>query len=336
MYQRRLLPAVLCPVLLGSLLHAGGPADDRDPYADRISKASDEWKKTVQRLQLPAGVKADLWAAEPHVANIVSFAFDEKGRCYVAETFRLHAGVTDNRSHMDWLDDDLAARTVGDRVAMYKKYLKGKFPTYEKESDRVHLVEDSKGTGRADKASVFADGFTDAAAGIGSGVLARDGNVWYTCIPDLWLLRDSKGTGRADIKKSLHTGYGVHVSFIGHDSHGLRMGADGKLYFSIGDRGLHIEQDGKVLASAPDTGAVLRCNPDGSNLEIVATGLRNPQELAFDEYGNLFTVDNNSDSGDQCRLVYVVEGGDSGWRMSYQYGTSMGNRGPFNAEKFWQ
>src|SRR6516225_7230994 len=144
------------PLLLaGTLLNAGGQADDKDPYADKLAKPSDEWKKTVQRLQLPAGVKADLWAAEPLVANIVSFAFDERGRCYVAETFRLHRGVTDNRGHMSWLDDDLAARTVGDRIAMYKKHLKERFATYAKESDRVRLVEDSKGTGRADRARVF-------------------------------------------------------------------------------------------------------------------------------------------------------------------------------------
>ena len=43
------------------------------------------------------------------LANPVSFAFDEKGRCFVAETFRLHHGVTDNRGHMNWLDDDLAS-----------------------------------------------------------------------------------------------------------------------------------------------------------------------------------------------------------------------------------
>ena len=63
-----------------------------DPYANKVAKASDEWKKTVQRMKLPADVKADLWAAEPHVANIVAFHFDEKGRCYVAETFRLSKG----------------------------------------------------------------------------------------------------------------------------------------------------------------------------------------------------------------------------------------------------
>jgi quinoprotein glucose dehydrogenase len=302
-----------------------------DPYAGKLAKASDEWKKTVQRMQLPAGIKADLWAAEPLVANIVAFHFDEKGRCYVAETFRLHHGVSDNRRHMKWLDDDLASRTVADRVAMYKKYLTKEFADLEKTSDRVRLVEDTKGAGKADRATVFADGFQDAAAGLGAGVLARDGKVWYTCIPDLWLLQDSRGTGHADVKKSLHTGFGVHVAFIGHDMHGLRFGPDGKLYFSIGDRGLHVK-DGKTTLDAPDTGSVLRCNPDGSGLEIFATGLRNPQELAFDEFGNLFTADNNADGGDAARWVHLVEGGDSGWRIGYQY---LPKLGVWNTEKLW-
>jgi quinoprotein glucose dehydrogenase len=329
MYRRFLLLLPLLALAV-SFLHADGPGDP-DPYVGRIAKASDDWKRTVQRIQLPAGVTADIWAAEPHVANIVSFAFDEKGRCYVAETFRLHAGVTDNRSHMNWVDDELAARTVADRIALYRKYYKKNFASLEKDQDRVRLVEDTTGTGRADRATVFAGGFARAEDGLGSGVLARGGSVWYTCIPDLWLLKDIRGTGQADVKQSLHTGYGVHVSFIGHDMHGLKMGPDGKLYFSIGDRGLHVETGGKVL-DAPDTGSILRCNPDGSDLEIVATGLRNPQELAFDEYGNLFTCDNNADGGDKARCVYVVEGGDSGWRIGYQYMKSLG---PWNAEKLW-
>ncbi|MGE0607248.1 MAG: PVC-type heme-binding CxxCH protein [Pirellulales bacterium] len=306
-----------------------------EPYRPVIAEKSEEGQRTLSRIRVPEGFKVELFAAEPQLANPVAFCIDEQSRFYVAETFRYSAGVTDNRRHMDWLDDDVAARTVADRVAMYKKYLKDDFPTFETEHDRIRLIEDTDGDGTADRSSVFADGFHKAEEGIGSGLLARGGDVWYTCIPSLWKLRDNDGDGVADERQALQSGYGVHVAFVGHDLHGLRMGPDGKLYFSIGDRGLHIEHEGRTY-DMPDCGSVLRCNPDGTDLEIFATGLRNPQELAFDDYGNLFTVDNNSDSGDQARLVHVVEGGDSGWRMGFQYLTSPVSRGPWNLEKLWQ
>jgi quinoprotein glucose dehydrogenase len=304
------------------------------PYSPPVAPASNEATLALKRIRVPPGLKIDLFAAEPMLANPVCFAIDEHNRFYVAETFRLHDGVTDDRGHMNWLDDDLASRTVPDRVALYHKYLKDKFNTYTTAHDRIRLIEDTDGDGKADRSTVFADDFHRAEDGLGAGLLARRGSVWYTCIPDLWLLQDTKGTGHADVRRSLQTGYGVHVSFIGHDLHGLRMGPDGKLYFSIGDRGFNVRTKGRTVAY-PDTGAVLRCNPDGSELEVVATGLRNPQELAFDQYGNLFTGDNNADHGDAARLVYVVDGGDSGWRMGYQYMTSPTALGPWNAERIW-
>ena len=304
-------------------------------YNPSIAPASDEAKKAIPSFRVPAGLNVELFAAEPMLANPVAFCIDEKGVVYVAETFRLHAGVTDTRNHMNWLDDDLACRTVADRVAMYKRFLGNEFASYNLQHDRVRRIVDRDGDGRADGATVFADGFHDAGSGIGAGVLVRGNDVWFTCIPGLWKLRDLDGDGRAEKRTLLHDGYGVHVGFLGHDLHGLRFGPDGRLYFSIGDRGFNVTTaEGRSL-TVPDTGSVLRCNPDGTELEVFATGLRNPQELAFDEHGNLFTGDNNSDSGDRARWVYVVEGGDSGWRIGYQFIESPNSRGPWNEEKLW-
>lgn len=321
------------------------PEAPKSDYNPPLAKASDEAVKAIPQFKRDRSLTMEVWAAEPMLAHPVAFAFDEQGRCYVAETFRHSRGVTDNRSHMNWLDDELALRTVAERVELYRKDAKAKFKqTYETERERVRLLVDSTGSGKADQATIFRDDFGRAEDGIGAGLLARQGNVYYTCIPDVWLLKDTKNAGQADVKQSLSTGYGVHTAFIGHDLHGLRIGPDGKLYFTVGDRGLNVTAiDGKKI-EYPDAGAVLRCDLDGRNLEMVATGLRNPQELAFDDYGNLFTVDNNSDGGDQARFVHIVEGGDSGWRIGYQYGSGMhdatvkfgGNRGPWHYELLWK
>ncbi|QDU05095.1 Quinoprotein glucose dehydrogenase B precursor [Gimesia chilikensis] len=302
------------------------------PYSPAIAEASQEGEQAISGFRVPEGMHVSLFAAEPLMANPVAFCIDEQGRFYVAETYRQSKGVEDNRSHMDWLHDDLSAETVADRVAYFKKHLKENVKDYTLEHDRIRLVEDRDHDGKADHASVFADGFNNIEDGTGAGVLARGGYVYYTCIPHVWRLKDTAGEGKATLREKMSSGYGVRVAFRGHDLHGLKLGPDGRLYFSIGDRGYNIKtKEGKHLFR-PDTGAVFRCNLDGTELEEFAYGLRNPQELAFDDYGNLFTGDNNSDSGDKARWVYVVEGGDTGWRMYYQY---LSDRGPFNREKIW-
>ena len=329
--------ALIASAVFASFANASAdepPKPGGHEYNPRVVTASPDASKAMQAFRIPKGLTLDLFASEPLMANPVVVGFVEKGRVFVVETFRLKHGVTDTRGHMNWLDDDLACRSVEDRVAKYRKYLGEQFESYGVEHDRLRLVEDTNGDGKADKATVFADGFNRIPDGIAAGVLARNGDVYFTCIPDLWLLRDTNGDGKADVRKSLQYGYGVHTGFIGHDLHGLRFGPDGKLYFSIGDRGLNVTSaDRKVFL--PDAGAVLRCNPDGTELELFATGLRNPQELAFDEFGNLFTVDNNSDSGDRARVVYLMEGSDSGWTMGWQYIEQPTARGPWNAEKLW-
>ncbi len=320
-------------ILLAGILHADELAKTNDA-PPKISSPPDG-ELAIKKFKVATNLQVTLFAAEPLLANPVSFSIDEQGRFFIVETFRLHEGVSDIRGHMDWLDDELASKTTADHLLKLKKYLGKEFEKLTEKSERVQLVEDTDGDGKADKSTLFAEGFNGAGAGLAEGILARRGDIYFTCIPDLYLLRDKNGDGKADEKKSLQTGYGIRTAFLGHDLHGLRFGPDGKLYFSCGDRGFSIEQNGKTIAS-PETGAVLRCNPDGSGLEIFATGLRNPQELAFDQYGNLFTGDNNSDAGDEARWVYLVEGGDSGWRIGWQFINSPNARGPWNSEKMWE
>jgi len=68
---------------------------------------------------------------------------------------------------------------------------------------------------------------------------------------------------------------------------------------------------GNVKAS----GAVLRCEPDGTNLEVVAWGLRNPYGLAFAPDGRLFATEHGMDNRSQRQIVgdfddlYLIEDG---------------------------
>ena len=281
--------------------------------------ASDEAERAIKGFTLPKGFQCELAAAEPLLANPVAFSIDEQGRFYVAETFRIQAGVTDIRGHMNWLDSELASRSVADRIAYTRRFEANNDAGWTNKEDRVSLVWDRDDDGKCDQSKVFAGGFNGFADGLGSGVLARNGDVYYADIPNLWLLRDTNHDGTADVRRSLSYGYGVRFGFYGHDLHGLQIGPDGRLYYSIGDRGGHmVLPNGKVVDNS-ECGAVYRCDLDGANLEIVHLGLRNPQELVFDDFGNLWTVDNNSDSADPARVVYVAEGGDSGWRIGWQF-----------------
>lgn len=333
------------------LLHAAEQGQAVNQPAPAATNLLSEAELAIKKFRVAPGLKVDLFASEPLIANPVSFAFDEKGRAYVVETHRRRTSVYDIRNHTNWLDADFSFRSVADRSNFFQKILvpdnkslpekiardldrDGKFDyrDLEVESERIRLLEDRDGDGRIEHAVTFADDFKTMVSGVAAGVLPRGSNVWFTCIPDLWLLRDTNGDGQADTRKSLLHGFGVHICFGGHDLHGLCFGPDGKLYFSIADRGLNVKTEGGVLAN-PDSGAIMRCNPDGSEFEIIATGLRNPQELAFDQFGNLWTGDNNGDGGDKARWIYVVEGGESGWHIGWQHLPKMG---AWNSEKLWE
>ncbi len=327
--------------------------DDR-AASPLLAPASNEGEARLHQFKTSPGVKIQLWADEPMLANPVAFTIDERGRVFTSETYRYRTSVLDIRHYMFMLEDDLAARNITNRLENIRKWFG---PDGERELGRetevVRLIEDTNHDGQADRSTVFVDGLNSPLDGIASGVLARGGKVWLTDIPSLWRFSPASGDAprrrktpgtvplasvprvasgwRAD---ELLRGFGVRFSFTGHDLHGLKFGPDGRLYFSCGDRGTHVvNREGKVI-DLPDEGAVFRCEPDGSFLEIVHSGLRNPQELAFDEHGNLFTGDNDSDQGDRERWVQIVEGADSGWRVGYQH-APLGNAGMWNMERLW-
>jgi quinoprotein glucose dehydrogenase len=312
----------------------------RKPGTNELVNADDfaAARKAAAAFRVPEGLSIDVYAASPQLTNPVAICLDEQGRVYVAEDHRFLAGTPENRSHNFMLEDDLQITTLEDRLEMQKKWAhkfdKG-FDWFTQKSDIVRQLEDKDGDGRADVSRVFADGFDGPLDGLGSGLIARDGKVWYTCIPNLWLLEDQNGDGKAEHRKRLLTGFGVNAAFYGHDLHGLVWGVDGKLYFSVGDRGAHVITKEGTTISNPRQGAVYRCNPDGTELERVHQGLRNPQELAIDQYGNVFADDNNCDKGDDSRLVFVVPGGDSGWNMAYQTIAQPYLTGPWHAEAMW-
>ncbi|WP_237607310.1 PVC-type heme-binding CxxCH protein [Roseimaritima sediminicola] len=330
----RLSPSMLLWTALAYLLAAATTATAAPPNAPVVAEASDEPQQALAQIRLPETWNADLFAAEPMVANIVAFDVDNRGRLFVLESFRQNKGVTDNRGHDEqWLLSDLSAKTVQDRIDYHKRLLPDEGASYTEEIDRVRRLVDEDGDGKADQVTTFAEGFNRLEEGTLAGVLARDQSVYLTCIPKVWKMLDSDDDGKVDESIVMSDGYGVRVAFRGHDLHGLVVGPDGRLYYSIGDRGYHVlTPDGRRLSN-PATGAVFRCELDGSNLEVFATGMRNPQELAFNDVGDLFSGDNNSDSGDRARLIHILQGGDTGWRMYYQY---LSDRGPFNRERIWE
>ncbi len=328
-FHHLILRLSLIAVLLGcgSSSVKAVPSDsggDKKAEGKAVAKSKDEIeseaKLRIANFEIPEGFTARLFADESQTQNSSAICFDSKGRLYIAELPRWKQGVEDIRDNQDMLFEDNAIQSSADRLAMYKKHADRRpLSHYNTVDEHIVVVEDTDHDGRADKHWIFADGFKNALDGPGIGLLdLGKGKMLYTNIPHLWLLEDKDGNGKVDQRSSLQDGFGIRMSYSGHDLHGLIRGPDGRVYFSLGDRGYSFTTKEGRTYHEPTLGAVFRCDPDGSNLEEYYRGLRNPQELAFDQFGNLFTCDNNGDQWDKGRLVYILEGGDSGWTAGHQ------------------
>src|SRR5262249_23955176 len=174
--------------------------------------------------------------------------------------------------------------------------------------DEIRLIEDTDGDGYADKAAVFAKGFNSI-----QGMAYHNGTVYVMHAPYLTALRDTKGTGKADERRDLLVGLGLAPEkdqIRLHNANGVVPACDGWLYLALGDRGCDVkrpEGDRLVL----EGGGNLRCRPDGRDLHVFSTGLRNIYDLALDEELNVFFRDNENDGGKyKVRVLPSFPAGD--------------------------
>ena len=275
----------------------------------------------IPGLQIPKESNLKIFAtyADHGLYSPNALSVDTDGNLFVTEAHRFGHCVPSTKNHPYWLNDDLAAVTLNDRRKLHQKW-NHRYPIAKMtdRSDRIRLLKDSDKDGIADQNTIYADGFDDLLDGAAGGVFSLDERVYFACIPHIWSFRDTDEDGKADEQKKLLSGFGPRISLAGHGLDGFAQGPDGRIYGTVGDRAMNVSTQESRRFSYNDQGAVFRFDPDGSNFEVVHSGLRDPQGIAFDRWGNPVTVDSDSGQGDKARVIYVVEGADSGWRTGHE------------------
>ncbi len=290
-------------------------------------------------VEVMDGLELSLWAADSIVQDPIAISVAPDGRIFYTRASRQTSSEFDVRGHMDWVVASISFETVEDRRAFLREtfaegseqseaHLKDlnkdgvrdwRDLTVEKEN--VWLVTDKTGDGVADYTQRYLEDFGEEITDVANGIEYHNGDVYVAVGPDLWKTTDKNKDGIADGTESLAHGFAVHIGFSGHGMSGVTVGPQGRIWWGIGDIGSNVtDQEGKNWKN-PNRGVVVRCDPDGSNYEVFAHGVRNTHEFAFDQYGNLISVDNDGDhSGERERLVYLIDGSDTGWRINWQFG----------------
>lgn len=184
--------------------------------------------------------------------------------------------------------------------------------------DRIKVFEDADGDGRPEKITVFADQFESALR----LTFGPDGSLYVGCSKAIWRLEDRDGDGKAETRKRIVT-FETEDPFPWGYLDGMTFSAEGDLYFNRGFAAFPhrtIGSDGSALSGYGDGGAVLRCRPDGSGLDLFATGLWASPALSFDPQGRLLMVDNDPLSQGPNRLIHCVDQGDYGFRILFGFG----------------
>ena len=146
--------------------------------------------------------------------------------------------------------------------------------------DRVKVLEDTDGDGKADRFTVFADGLN-----IPSGIAVGHGGVWVANSPDILFFRDRDGDGKADTKEVVATGFGRDDTHELPNS--LTWGPDGWLYGWNGvfNPSKVVSKNGKTYKF---TCAIFRIHPTTRVFEVWCEGTSNPWGIAIDPEGSFF------------------------------------------------
>lgn len=195
--------------------------------------------------------EVQLFASEEQVINPIDLDWDEQGRLWVTET-------------VDYPN---------------------KFEEDREGNDRIKILEDTNGDGKADKVTIFAEGLNIPT----SLVLYKDG-VIISQAPDFIYIKDTDGDDVADEREVLFTGWGTFDTHAGPSN--LRYGFDNQIWGTVG----YSAFDGTVGGESLEfSSGFYRFQPDGSSLEYISNTTNNTWGLGFNEEGQVFGSTANRD-----------------------------------------
>jgi putative membrane-bound dehydrogenase-like protein len=198
----------------------------------------------IKKMTVPPGFHVELVAAEPDIVNPVAMTFDERGRIWITESLE------------------------------YPRHAPGPG------RDRVKVLESTKGDGKYDKITVFADGLN-----IPSGIAVGHGGVWVANAPDILFYKegaDGKAAGKPEV---VATGFGRHDTHELPNS--LTWGPDGWLYGLNGVFNPSVVQSNNGTKYS-FTCALFRIHPKTREFQLFCEGTSNPWGVAWDNEGSAF------------------------------------------------
>ncbi|HTL16172.1 MAG TPA: PVC-type heme-binding CxxCH protein [Patescibacteria group bacterium] len=207
----------------------------------------------ISHMKVGHGMKINLFASEkdyPDLAKPVQMAWDTQGRLWVAVW----------PSYPHWKPKD-------------------------EMNDKLLVLEDTNGDGKADRCRVFADHLHCP-----TGFEFYNGGVLVAQAPDIIFLKDSTGKGKANVREILLGGIGTADTH--HTANSFVLDPGGSLYFQEGV--FHTTQAetpyGPPVRNA--NAAVYRYEPRTHKFETyVAYDFANPHGHVFDRWGEDFVMD---------------------------------------------